>query len=59
MKVYKVEQAIREAQRFIEKAEDLLRTTAETNCFCPLESGAAKRASMDLTRSLARMRRAN
>ena len=59
----KVKRTILEATRFIEKATDLLKAMESTeakDCRWPYpkESGATRRASMDLTRSLSDMRRA-
>ena len=59
----KVKKAIWEATRFINKATELLQEAEYTQTKygsgnCPRESGATRRASMDLTRSLADMRRA-
>jgi len=50
--------AILEATRFITKATELLQTRERERGLNPRESGAARRASMDLTRSLAAMRKA-
>lgn len=66
-----VEQARREAQRFIERCNTLLATDVDTYDAAterrlparwkyygaPKEQGAVRRASMDLTRALAEMRR--
>ena len=56
--------AVSEAERFIERANALPKpTTYESNghtyttCYFPVEQGAIKRASMDLTRALADLRR--
>lgn len=60
----KVKAAILEATRFIGKATELLKAEEEAKAafgssgLNPKESGATRRASMDLTRSLADMRRA-
>lgn len=74
MKKDKLKIAIQEAERFLEKAKLLCELTEETrqksginatlnrNCFesyHPKESGATKRASMDLTRALADYRKPN
>lgn len=55
--------AIKEARRFIEKAEELdaalARKDSSINIYygtLPRESGACRRASMDLTRKLADLR---
>lgn len=59
MKKQTLEQCIKEAERFIERAKKLQSVNTGTgNCFYwnPIEQGAVKRASMDLTRSLADLR---
>lgn len=58
----KIKAAILEATRFVNKATLLLQTekmfNPEHGCQrSPRESGAARRASLDLTRALADMRR--
>lgn len=60
----KLEVAVREARRFIERAEKLPSPTPYSsgglrlmNDYFPKEQGAIKRASMDLTRALADLRR--
>lgn len=57
----KVKAAIMEATRFIGKATELLRMhespTVHRSGTFPRESGATRRASLDLTRSLAEMRK--
>lgn len=55
-----VNEAIAEARRFIKRAEDWKRAEAEkakTYYSNPKESGAVRRASMDLARALATMRK--
>lgn len=57
----RVEIAVEEAKRFLAKAEDYLDRAkidewVRRDGYCK-ESGAVKRASMDLTRALADMRR--
>lgn len=62
-----VEAAVSEAKRFIARADEvlaLMQTYQERNNenapdsgYWPMQSGALKRASLDLTRSLAKMRR--
>lgn len=50
---------MQEASRFIQKAQDLLDVRAgfaDHYCY-PKEQGAANRASMDLTRALAELRK--
>lgn len=62
MKLHDIHDAVAEAHRFIERAETLMaamqkaldRSYTDNH---PRESGAVKRASMDLTRALAEMRR--
>lgn len=49
--------AISEAERFLKAAKKLREVDAKDDWNHPIESGAAKRASMDLTRSLAVFRR--
>lgn len=61
----RIELAVIEAKRFIEKAETYLLAKSAThgsgeyifNASAPKESGALRRASMDLTRQLAQMRK--
>ena len=59
MELLRIKQAILEAQRFLAKAEDVLalnhhdRTYADSSKY----TGSLRRASMDLTRALAEMRR--
>jgi len=56
----KVETAMREARRFLARAEEHLAAMAERSSSewsCPLTSGALRRASLDLTRGLAVLRR--
>lgn len=55
-----VKAAIREARRFIIAAETLVQAWEGGDAFnwtAPKESGACRRASMDLTRKLAEMRK--
>ena len=62
-----IEAALTEAKRFEERANEMLRLMQEYEAekgnkspesgWWPMESGALKRASLDLTRSLAKMRR--
>lgn len=60
MKRTTLQLAVEEAKRFVEKAEHLLaihtRVEYDSLYDCPREQGAAKRASMDLTRKLADLR---
>lgn len=53
-------EAIEESVRFTERARVLLAITKLSKCDClynnPKEQGAVRRASMDLTRSLAKLR---
>ena len=56
-----IDVAIREAKRFIERAQ-AAKAALEDPMVCitgSKETGACRRASMDLTRALADMRRAN
>lgn len=62
----KLAAAVAEARRFIERAEALpepqpyeVHGMALMNDYFPKEQGAIKRASMDLTRALADLRRPN
>lgn len=54
----KVKSAVAEAKRFL-KAAEAWRKASEAHgyYYCPRESGALRRASMDLTRALADMRK--
>lgn len=60
MKRSTMNEAVAEAKRFIERAEELLKShtmnTYDSLHERPREQGAAKRASMDLTRKLADLR---
>ena len=54
----KVRDAVNEAKRFIKAAETYRRAVAAQSYYTyPKESGAVRRASMDLTRTLAEMRK--
>lgn len=65
MKIEQLELAIAEAKRFIAKAELCVIARSKTHGsgdyifhdHAPKESGAVRRASMDLTRQLAEMRK--
>ena len=67
MTKHDIEAAVMEARRFLERANEMLRLMQEyedkkghtppESGWWPMESGALKRASLDLTRSLAKMRR--
>lgn len=65
MKTEDVKEAIREAERFIKKARKI-HDVGWTDCSgkkqvylkCGADAAACKRSSMDLTRALAKMRRA-
>lgn len=58
MRDTQLETAVAEAKRFIERVEALKRAEAnESDYNHPRESGAVRRASMDLTRALADLRR--
>lgn len=52
----KIKSAIKEATRFVNQATALLQVSQERGMH-PKESGAARRSSLDLTRSLAAMRK--
>ena len=67
MTKHDIEAALAEAKRFEARANEMLRLMQEyedkkghtppESGWWPMESGALKRASLDLTRSLAKMRR--
>jgi hypothetical protein len=52
----KVKEAVAECKRFIKRAEALLKVEYPAQ-YNPRESGACRRASMDLTRALADLRK--
>ena len=56
MKDLTLQLAINEAKRFIAKAEELKEVGLKYSWANPKESGAVRRASMDLTRILADLR---
>lgn len=61
MKTENLKEAIEEAKRFLKRAEDLNKKVSKKESAYiyggyPKESGSVKRASMDLTRSLAKLR---
>lgn len=54
----KIRAAVAEAKRFLSAVKKLEAAEKESGGYCnPRESGAARRASMDLTRALADLRR--
>ena len=65
----KLDTAVNEAKKFIDRVKELQNEQKKTTTFimegkqfvsvpsCPKESGAVRRASMDLTRALADLRR--
>ena len=58
MKIERVEEAISEARRFIPKAEKALKLLKKKKYwFMSKETAACRRSSMDLTRSLAELRK--
>ena len=58
MNQQKLKSAIEEARRFIAKAQEAINEQEKTKYGnCPRENGAARRASMDLTRELAKLRK--
>lgn len=67
MTKHDIEAAVAEAKRFEARANEMLRLMQEyedskkrhapESGYWPMESGALKRASLDLTRALAKMRR--
>lgn len=55
-----LKEAIAEAERFLKKAKAVTPKEIARNGYSPsVEIAAAKRASMDLTRALARMRKSS
>jgi F0F1-type ATP synthase epsilon subunit len=62
MKNEEIKLAVREAKRFIEKANDCLKEREEYSMAAitgTSKSGSLRRASLDLTRQLAEMRKAS
>ena len=60
MNAEKVKEALREARKFINRADVYLAAVKkESDWPSPRESGALKRQSLELTRALADMRRPN
>ncbi len=58
MEIEKVEEAIYEARRFIKKAELAVERVGSSKYFyCSKETAACRRSSMDLTRSLAELKK--
>lgn len=60
MKHTSINAAVREAKRFLEKHREYeasIKTLNGYSCMGSKESGALRRASMDLTRALAEMRK--
>lgn len=66
MKESEIKMTICEARRFVDLAENMLRAIKDSKhesfghtyySSCPKESGACRRASLDLTRQLAKMRK--
>ena len=61
MDLIKLKEAMNEAERFICRADKLLKqqnsVDSVVSYHCPKEQGAVKRASMDLTRALAELRK--
>lgn len=59
MGVPKLIEAMNEAKRFLKKAEELYKKESQNKGFIwsSKESGALRRASMDLTRALAELRK--
>lgn len=53
----KIKEAISEARRFLKKAENYERVMKINEWSNPKEAGAMRRASLDLTRALADMRK--
>jgi len=63
MKIEEIKKAEAEAERFLSRVNDLWDAMGQTNCKRYMmangspETGAVRRASMDLTRQLAKMRK--
>lgn len=63
MDIQKVRKAQQEAKEFVERAEAIIQIAAarrrefDAVCDHPVETGALRRQSMELTRALAKMRR--
>jgi hypothetical protein len=56
----KLNEACCEAQRFLRRVAELIEAEGERSNYhysCPKQSGAARRASLDLTRALAELRK--
>lgn len=53
----KIKDAVVEAKRFLKKADEYHRVEKINEWSSPREAGAMRRASMDLTRALADMRK--
>ena len=59
MQASRIQEARREALRFVDLATKLLRQSdIETKLYGSADSGALRRSSLDLTRALAEMRKA-
>ena len=60
MNKYTLQSAMDEARRFLDRSEQLQKAEQspqrKSYCYNPIEQGAVKRASMDLTRKLADLR---
>lgn len=52
-----IDEAVAEAKRFLKRAKELKEIASKENWWHAKESGALRRASMDLTRALAKMRK--
>lgn len=60
MNLEKLKEAKLEAERFLKRVEELQNTESKWNGYnFPIQSGAVKRSSMDLTRSLAKLRKSD
>lgn len=65
MKTEEIKLAVKEAERFIKKAKECIDARSKTHghgdyvfhADAPMQSGSARRASMDLTRQLAILRK--
>ena len=52
-----ITRAVLEASRFLARAKEYQEAVKKTHPAAPMESGSLRRASLDLTRALAAMRR--
>ena len=59
MTVTKINAAIKEAQEFIKRAKVVVDEASDNRMWGSKSAGALRRSSMELTRALAEMRKAN